>query len=148
MNHKQIDHTKLVVHARVGRDAYDALQTFADRRGCSLTQALRDLLQGLRQRELEDASGSRLESMTRTLLAITEQQARIASRIEGLVAILRKVEEGQVAREGQIQEVLSAVLGLDQLTYAHLLGIVETSPRAADIQASAKTKIRALRGEG
>jgi hypothetical protein len=86
--------------------------------------------------------------MTRTLLAITEQQARIASRIEGLVAILRKVEEGQVAREGQIQEVLSAVLGLDQLTYAHLLGIVETSPRAADIQASAKTKIRALRGEG
>jgi len=35
---------KNVVHARIGREAYEALETFAGHRGCSLTQALRDLL--------------------------------------------------------------------------------------------------------
>lgn len=139
---------KGVVHARVGLDGCEVLEELAKRQGVSITQALRNLLEDARQRMAEEAFGPRLESMSRTLLAITEQQARLASRIESLVAILRKVEEGQVAREGQIQEVLTAALGLEQLTYAHLLGIVETSPRAADIQASAKTKIRALRGEG
>ena len=136
-----------VVHARVGPDAYAALQAWADRQGCSLTQALRSLLTELRQRELEDGSASRLESLARSVAAIQEQQARLASRIEALVAILRSVEHGQAEREAQILQTQAALVGLSQLVYAHLLGVVESSPRAADIIASAKTKMQALRGE-
>ncbi|MBS1784833.1 MAG: hypothetical protein JST24_05350 [Acidobacteria bacterium] len=144
MNHNEKSHSKVVVHARIGREAYEALEAYANRKGCSLTHALRELLRDLKQRELEDGSASRLEAISRSLLGIAEQQARHASRIEALVAILRKVEEGQEAREAQILETLATVLGLDQLAYAHLLGIVESSPRAADITASAQAKIRAL----
>ena len=59
-----------VVHARVGREAYESLQAWADRQGCSLTQALRTLLADLRQRELEEGSATRLESISRSLVVI------------------------------------------------------------------------------
>jgi hypothetical protein len=96
----------------------------------------------------EDAFGPRLESLARTLLGVVEQQARHATRIEALVAILRKIEEGQVEREKQILQTEVILLGLAQLTYAHLLGVVETSPRAAEISTSAQARLRTLRGEG
>ena len=51
-------------------------------------------------------------------------------------------------REAQILQTQAGVVGLSQLIYAHLLGIVESSPRAAEIAVSAKTKMQALRGEG
>ena len=137
-----------VVHARVGREAYEALQAWADRQGCSLTQALRTLLADLRQRELEEGSATRLESISRSLVVIQEQQARQIARIEALVGILRSVENGQAEREAQILQAQAGSVGLSQLIYAHLLGIVESSPRAAEIAASAKAKIQALRGEG
>lgn len=139
---------KNVVHARIGREAYTALETWADRQGCSLTQALRTLLAELRQRELEEGSASRLEALARSLVVIQEQQARIATRIEALVSILRSVENGQSEREAQILQTQAGIVGLSQLTYAHLLGIAESSPRAAEIAASAKTKMQTLRGEG
>ena len=83
-----------------------------------------------------------------TLLGVVEQQARHSTRIEALVAILRKVEEGQVAREGQILQTQAVLLGLAQLTYAHLLGVVESSPRASEISTAAQARLRTLRGEG
>ena len=147
MNHRGIDHHKTVLHARVGTEAYEALEGFADRRGCSLTQALRELLQDLKQRELEESSASRLESLSRTLLGIVEQEARQSTRIEALVAILRNVEAGQQEREGQILQTLTGLVGLSQLIYAHMLAMVETSPRAPEIGASAQAKMRTLRGE-
>ena len=137
-----------VVHARIGAEGCEVLEELAKRQGVSHTQALRNLLDEARERMAEEAFGPRLDALARTLLAITEQQARHAARIEALVAILRKVEEGQAARESQILQMVATVLGLDQLTYAHLLGVVESSPRAAEITASAQAKIRALRGEG
>lgn len=137
-----------VVHARVGMEAYESLQAWADRQGCSLTQALRTLLADLRQRELEEGSATRLESISRSLVVIQEQQARQIARIEALVGILRSVENGQAEREAQILQAQAGSVGLSQLVYAHLLGIVESSPRAAEIAASAKAKIQALRGEG
>jgi hypothetical protein len=114
----------------------------------SLTQALRNVLDEVRERMAEEAFGPRLESLARTLLGVVEQQARHATRIEALVAILRKVEEGQVEREKQILQTEAILLGLAQLTYAHLLGVVETSPRAAEISTSAQARLRTLRGEG
>ncbi len=147
MNRKANDSAKLVLHSRVGRDHYQTLESYAERRGCSLTQALRDVLSDLKQRELEDTSGTRLESLARTLTSVVEQQARHATRLEALVAILRKVEEGQAEREAQILQTLAVVTSLAQHTYAYLMGVVETSPRAADIAASGKAKVQALRGE-
>ncbi|MBP1626433.1 MAG: hypothetical protein H6Q00_908 [Holophagaceae bacterium] len=139
--------TQSVVHARVGHEAYAALESWADRQGCSLTQALRTLLAELRLREFEDESGTQLDALARSLVAVQEQQARLATRIEALVAILRSVENGQAEREAQILQAQAGILGLSQLVYAHLLGIVETSPRASEIAASAKAKMQALRGE-
>lgn len=137
-----------VVHARVGSAAYESLQAWADRQGCSLTQALRTLLSELRQRELEEGSASRLDALARSLVVVQEQQARVATRIEALVSILRSVEHGQAEREAQILQTEAGIVGLSQLIYAHLLGIAESSPRAAEIAASAKSKMQALRGEG
>jgi hypothetical protein len=136
-----------VVHARVGADGCEVLAELSKRKGISQTQALRDLLDDARERMAEEAFGPRLEALARTLVGVMEQQARHAQRIEALVGILRKVEEGQADREAQILQTLSGAVGLCQLTYAHLLGVVETSPRAADISASAQAKMRTLRGE-
>ncbi len=136
-----------VVHARVGADGCEVLAELSKRKGISQTQALRDLLDDARERIAEEAFGPRLEALARTLVGVMEQQARHAQRIEALVGILRKVEEGQADREAQILQTLSGAVGLCQLTYAHLLGVVETSPRAADISASAQAKMRTLRGE-
>jgi hypothetical protein len=126
----------------------ETLDALARREGVSNTQALRNLLDEARERMAEEAFGPRLESLARTLLGVVEQQARHATRIEALVAILRKVEEGQVEREGQILQNLPVLLGLAQLTYAHLLGVVESSPRAAEISTAAQARLRTLRGEG
>lgn len=139
---------KAVVHARVGAESVETLETLAKRQGVSHTQALRNLLDEARERMAEEAFGPRLESLARTLLGVVEQQARHATRIEALVAILRKVEEGQMEREGQLLQVMPVLLGLGQLTYAHLLGVAETSPRAAEISTMAQARLRTLRGEG
>jgi len=139
---------RTVVHARIGREAYESLEAFAGHRGCSLTQALRDLLQELRQREMEDAASSRLESLARSLLSLQEQSARHATRIEALIAIIRSIESGQTEREAQIIQSLVGSMGIAQLTYAHLLALIESSSRAADISNSAQAKLRVLRGEG
>lgn len=139
---------KNVVHARVGTESWEVLEELAKRQGVTHTQALRNLLDDAKERMAEEAFGPRLESLARTLLGVVEQQARHATRIEALVAILRKVEEGQAEREAQILQTLSGVVGLCQLSYAHLLGVVESSPRAAEITTSAQAKMRALRGEG
>lgn len=148
MNRKANTDAKLVLHSRVGREGYQTLEAYADRRGCSLTQALRDLLSDLKQRELEDTSGTRLESLARTLTSVVEQQARHATRLEALVAIIRKVEEGQAEREAQILQTLAVMVNLCQHTYAYLMGVVESSPRATDIGISARAKLQTLRGEG
>jgi hypothetical protein len=137
-----------MVHARVGAESWEVLEELAKRQGVTHTQALRNLLDDAKERMAEEAFGPRLESLARTMLGVVEQQARHATRIEALVAILRKVEEGQAEREAQILQTLSGVVGLSQLTYAHLLGVVESSPRAAEITTSAQAKMRALRGEG
>ena len=139
---------KGVVHARVGSAGAETLEALARREGVTLTQALRNLLDEAKERMAEEAFGPRLESLARTLLGVVEQQSRHATRIEALVAILRKVEEGQVEREKQILQNLPVLLGLAQLTYAHLLGVVETSPRAAEISTSAQARLRTMRGEG
>jgi len=141
-------HAKNMVHARVGTESWEVLEELAKRQGVTHTQALRNLLDDARERMAEEAFGPRLESLARTLLGVVEQQARHATRIEALVAILRKVEEGQAEREAQILQTLAGVVGLCQLTYAHILGVVESSPRAADITTSAQAKMRALRGDG
>jgi len=136
-----------VVHARVGPEGCGVLAELATRKGVSQTQALRNLLDDARERMAEEAFGPRLEGLARTLLGVAEQQARHAIRIEAVVAILRKVEEGQAERESQILQSLAGAVGLGQLTYAHLLGVVESSPRAADITTSAQAKMRTLRGD-
>ncbi len=141
-------HAKNVVHARVGEDCWQVLEELARRKGVTHTQALRDLLEEAKERMAEEAFGPRLEALARTLLGVLEQQARHATRIEALVAILRKVEEGQAEREAQILQTLAGVVGLCRLSYAHLLGVVESSPRAAEITTSAQAKMRTLRGEG
>ena len=140
-------HAKSMVHARVGTESWEVLEELAKRQGVTHTQALRNLLDDAKERMAEEAFGPRLESLARTLLGVVEQQARHAIRIEALVAILRKVEEGQAEREAQILQTLAGVVGLCQLSYAHLLGVVESSPRAAEITTSAQAKMRALRGE-
>lgn len=140
-------HAKSMVHSRVGTESWEVLEELAKRQGVTHTQALRNLLEDAKERMAEEAFGPRLESLARTLLGVVEQQARHATRIEALVAILRKVEEGQAEREAQILQTISGVVGLCQLTYAHLLGVVESSPRAADITTSAQAKMRALRGD-
>lgn len=139
---------KSVVHARVGAECSAVLEELAKRGGISQTQALRNLLDDARERMAEEAFGPRLDALARTLVGIVEQQARHATRIEALVAILRKVEDGQAEREAQLLQTSAGIVGLCQLTYAHLLGVVESSPRAADITTSAQAKMRALRGEG
>lgn len=138
---------RCVVHARIGADRCEVLDELAKRHGVSQTQALRNLLDDARERMAEDNFGPRLDALARTLVGVAEQQARHATRIEALVAILRKVEEGQTEREAQLLQTLSVVAGLCQLTYAHLLGVVETSPRASEIITSAQEKMRLLRGE-
>ena len=140
-------HTKSMVHARVGTESWEVLEELAKRQGVTHTQALRNLLEDAKERMAEEAFGPRLDALARTLLGIAEQQARHATRIEALVAILRKVEEGQAQREAQILQTLAGTVGLSQLIYAHILGVVESSPRAADISNSAQAKLRALRGE-
>lgn len=139
--------TLFVVHARVGRDGHRTLCELAERGGVSNTQALRDLLQGARERMAEEAFGPRLDALARTLTGVVEQQARHATRIEALVAILRNAEAGQKEREERILTLLDQVTSFQQLIYAHLLAIVETSPRAGDISRSAQEKLRILRGE-
>ncbi len=141
-------HGKNVVHARVGVECWAVLEELANREGVSLTQALRNLLSDARERMAEENFGPRLDGLARTLVGIAEQQARHATRIEALVAILRKVEEGQAEREAQILQTLAVVVSLCQHTYAYLMGVVESSPRAADIGSSAKAKLQTLRGEG
>jgi hypothetical protein len=138
---------KIVVHARVGAEAWEVLEELAKRQGVNHTQALRNLLDDAKERMAEEAFGPRLESLARTLIGVVEQQARHAARIEALVAILRKVEEGQAEREAQILQTLAGVVGLCQLSYAHVLGMVEVSSKAAEITASAQAKMRTLRGE-
>ncbi len=137
-----------VVHARVGAENSGVLDELAKRQGVSRTQALRNLLDDARERMAEENFGPRLDGLARTLVGIAEQQARHATRIEALVAILRKVEEGQAEREAQILQTLAVVVSLAQHTYAYLMGVVESSPRSADIAASGKAKLQTLRGEG
>lgn len=137
-----------VVHARVGAENGGVLEELARRQGVSRTQALKNLLGDARERMAEEAFGPRLDGLARTLVGVAEQQARHASRIEAVVAIIRKVEEGQAEREAQILQTLAVLTSLSQHTYAYLMGVVETSPRAADIAASGKAKVQALRGEG
>jgi hypothetical protein len=140
-------HARSVVHARVGAECREVLDEIAKRDGVSQTQALRNLLDDARERMAEEHFGPRLDALARTLVGVAEQQARHATRIEALVAILRKVEEGQAEREAQILQTLSVVVSLCQHTYAYLLGVVESSPRAAEIAAAGKAKLRTLRGE-
>ncbi len=140
-------HAKTMVHARVGAESWEVLEELAKRQGVTHTQALRNLLEDAKERMAEEAFGPRLESLARTLLGVVEHQARHAIRIEALVAILRKVEEGQAEREAQILQTLSVVVSLSQHTYAYLLGVVESSPRAAEIATAGKAKLRTLRGE-
>ena len=140
-------HGKNVVHARVGAESWAVLEELANRQGVSHTQALRNLLGDARERMAEEAFGPRIDGLARTLVGVAEQQARHASRIEAVVAIIRKVEEGQAEREAQILQTLAVLTSLSQHTYAYLMGVVETSPRAADIAASGKAKVQALRGE-
>ncbi len=137
-----------VVHARVGAENSGVLEELARRQGVSRTQALKNLLGDARERMAEEAFGPRLDGLARTLVGVAEQQARHATRLEALVAIIRKVEEGQAEREAQILQTLAVLTSLSQHTYAYLMGVVETSPRAADIAASGKVKVQALRGEG
>jgi hypothetical protein len=137
-----------VVHARVGAENSGVLDELAKRQGVSRTQALKNLLGDARERMAEEAFGPRLDALARTLTGVIEQQARHATRIEALVAIIRKVEEGQAEREAQILQTLAVVTSLAQHTYAYLMGVVESSPRAADIGTSAKAKLQTLRGEG
>ena len=139
---------KSVVHARIGVDGNEVLDELAKREGVSKTQALRNLLADARERMAEENFGPRLDGLARTLVGIAEQQARHATRIEAVVAIIRKVEEGQAERESQILQTLAVLTSLSQHTYAYLMGVVESSPRAADIVASGKAKLQALRGEG
>lgn len=139
---------KSVVHARVGVECRRVLEELAQRQDLTQTQALRILLEEAGERMAEEAFGPRLESIVRTLMGVVEQQARHAARIEALVAILRKVEQGQAEREAQILQTLSGLLGLSQLGYAHLLGMVEVSSKAVEITASAQAKMHTLRGEG
>ena len=141
-------HGKNVVHARVGAESWAVLEALANREGVSHTQALRNLLSDAKERIAEEAFGPRLEGLARTLVGVAEQQARHATRLEALVAIIRKVEEGQAEREAQILQTLAVVTSLAQHTYAYLMGVVESSPRAADITASGKAKLQTLRGEG
>jgi hypothetical protein len=94
----------------------------------------------------EEVFGPRLDSMARTLSGIVEQQARHTTRIEAVVALLRSVENAQVEREDQIFQLVSSLLGMHQLSYAYLLAIAGTSPRAADIATSAQAKLQALQG--
>ena len=141
-------HGKNVVHARVGAESWAVLEELANREGVSHTQALRNLLSDARERMAEEAFGPRLDGLARTLVGVAEQQARHATRLEALVAIIRKVEEGQAEREAQILQTLAVVTSLAQHTYAYLMGVVESSPRAADITASGKAKLQTLRGEG
>lgn len=136
-----------VVHARVGAENSGVLEELARRQGVSRTQALKNLLRDARERIAEEAFGPRLDGLARTLIGVAEQQARHATRIEALVAIIRKVEEGQAEREAQILQTLAVLTSLSQHTYAYLMGVVESSPRAADIAASGKAKVQALRGE-
>lgn len=137
-----------VVHARIGTDRCEILDELAKRQGVSQTQALRNLLDDARERMAEENFGPRLDALARTLTGVVEQQARHATRIEAVVAIIRKVEEGQAEREAQILQTLAVLTSLSQHIYAYLMGVVETSPRAADIAASGKAKVQALRGEG
>jgi hypothetical protein len=139
---------KDVVHAKVGVQHYETLESIARARGISMTQALRSLLEEARQQETEAILGSRLDGLARTLTNVLEQQARHATRIEALVSILRGVENAQVDRDGQLLQSQNTALGLAQLIYAHLLAMVEGSSRAANITASARQKIQAMRGEG
>ena len=141
-------HGKNVVHARVGAESWAVLEELAKRQGVSHTQALRNLLDDARERMAEENFGPRLDALARTLVGVAEQQARHATRIEALVAIIRKVEEGQAEREAQILQTLAVVVSLSQHTYAYLMGVVESSPRSADIVTSAKAKLQTLRGEG
>ncbi len=139
--------TRNVVHSKIGPKHYETLEWIANARGVSMTQALRNLLEEARQQETEAILGSRLDGLARTLTGVIEQQARHATRIEALVAILRGVENAQADRESQILQTQGAVVGMTQLVYAHLLAMVEGSARSADITASAQRKIQALRGE-
>ena len=136
-----------VVHARIGADRCGVLDELAKRQGVSQTQALRVLLDDARERMAEENFGPRLDALARTIIGVAEQQARHATRIEALVAIIRKVEEGQAEREAQILQTLAVEVNLCQHTYAYLMGVVESSPRAADIITSGKAKLQALRGE-
>jgi len=63
------------------------------------------------------------------------------------VAVMRSIESGQTEREAQILQNLAGGIGISQLTYAHLLAMIEVSSRASEIATSAQGKIRALRGE-
>lgn len=137
---------KTVVHARIGAPGCGVLEELARRQGVSQTQALRDLLEDARERMAEEVFGPRLDSLGRTLSGIVEQQARHATRIEAVVALLRSAENGQVEREDQILQLLGSLLGMQQLAYAYLLAIAETSPRASDIASSAQAKLQALQG--
>jgi len=141
-------HGKNVVHARVGAESWAVLEELANRQGVSHTQALRNLLGDARERMAEEAFGPRLDGLARTLVRVAEQQARHASRIEAVVAIIRKVEEGQAEREAQILQTLAVVVNLCQHTFANLMGVVESSPRSADIISSGKAKLQTIRGEG
>lgn len=137
---------KTVVHARVGVPGCQVLEELSARHGVSQTQVLRDLLEDARERMAEEVFGPRLDSMARTLSGIVEQQARHATRIEAVVALLRSVENAQVEREDQIFQMVSSLLGMHQLSYAYLLAIAGTSPRASDIATAAQTKLQALQG--
>lgn len=148
MSHKKNINAKSVVHARIGSECYQILDSFAERRGHSLTHALRELLEEEKQRELEDASASRLESILRSLAALADQHLRMTTRIEAVVALLRSVEMGQVERENRLLAAMEQLLGYHQLIYAHLLAIVATSPRSADNVATAQAQLTLLRGEG
>ena len=107
-----------VVHARVGAENSGVLEELARRQGVSRTQALKNLLGDARERMAEEAFGPRLDGLARTLVGVAEQQARHATRIEALVAIIRKVEEGQAEREAQILQTLAVLTSLSQHTYA------------------------------
>lgn len=143
---KNID-AKTVVHARIGAECYQILEAFAERRGHSLTHALRELLEEEKQRELEDASASRLEAILRSMAALADQHLRMSTRIEGVVALVRSVEIGQEQRENKLLEAMEQLLGYHQLVYAHLLAIVATSPRSGEIVATAQAQLKQLRGE-
>lgn len=112
-------------------EEYEALDRLSSNRGQTQAATMRDLIRSAAARKWEDAAAPRLQAVEEMVNRLEEGQARLAKRLEDLVAIVRSAEQGLLKRLDQQDQLLDPMARMLTLTTLRVQAIEELHPSTA-----------------